>query len=83
MLNFLFLFPGTTPVCEDIGRQFLCYERRIPLHELEERIENISVEIVRNVAHKYIFDRCPVVAAVGPIENLPKYDQIRSFMYRK
>jgi len=30
--------PGSTPVCEDIGRQMLCYSRRIPLHELEARI---------------------------------------------
>lgn len=33
------LFPGSTPICEDIGRQMLCYNRRIPLPELEARIE--------------------------------------------
>lgn len=33
-------FPaGSTPICEDIGRQMLCYSRRIPLHELEARID--------------------------------------------
>lgn len=31
--------PGSTPICEDIGRQMLCYSRRIPLHELEARID--------------------------------------------
>ena len=30
---------GSTPICEDIGRQMLCYNRRIPLHELEARID--------------------------------------------
>lgn len=30
---------GSTPICEDIGRQMLCYGRRIPLHELEARID--------------------------------------------
>lgn len=30
---------GSTPICEDIGRQMLCYSRRIPLHELEARID--------------------------------------------
>ena len=30
---------GTTAICEDIGRQMLCYGRRIPPHELEARID--------------------------------------------
>lgn len=37
--SMLLQLDGTTPVCEDIGRQMLCYNRRIPLHELESRIE--------------------------------------------
>lgn len=37
--NMLLQLDGTTPSCEDIGRQLLCYDRRIPLHELEARIE--------------------------------------------
>ena len=37
--NMLLQLDGTTPVCEDIGRQMLCYNRRIPVHELEARIE--------------------------------------------
>lgn len=37
--NLLLQLDGTTPVCEDIGRQMLCYGRRIPLHELDARIE--------------------------------------------
>lgn len=30
---------GSTPICEDIGRQMLCYNRRIPIPELEARID--------------------------------------------
>lgn len=37
--NLLLQLDGTTPVCEDIGRQMLCYGRRIPLAELDQRIE--------------------------------------------
>jgi hypothetical protein len=37
--SMLLQLDGTTPVCEDIGRQMLCYNRRIPLHELESRIQ--------------------------------------------
>jgi len=62
-------------------RNYLCYNRRIPLHELEQRIDAVSVGNVRDVAMKYIYDRCPAVAAVGPVENLPDYNRIRSSMY--
>lgn len=71
---------GTTPICEDIGRQILCYGRRIPLHELEARINNVTAENVRNVCTKYFINRNPAIAAVGPIENLPAYDEIRNKM---
>lgn len=30
---------------------------------------------------KYIYDQCPVIAAVGPVENLPDYNYIRGAMY--
>ncbi|XP_046400190.1 mitochondrial-processing peptidase subunit beta [Ischnura elegans] len=79
--NLLLQLDGTTPVCEDIGRQMLCYGRRIPLHEMERRIDSVNAQLVRDVAMKYIYDRCPAVAAVGPVENLPDYNRIRSSMY--
>ncbi|XP_075230029.1 ubiquinol-cytochrome c reductase core protein 1 [Lycorma delicatula] len=79
--NMLLQLDGTTPVCEDIGRQILCYGRRIPLNELEARIDSVTPEQVRDVCTKYIYDQCPAVAAVGPVEQLPDYNRIRSSMY--
>lgn len=79
--NMLLQLDGTTPVCEDIGRQMLCYNRRIPIHELDARIDSVTVNNVREVCHKYIYDRCPAVAAVGPTEGLPDYTRIRASMY--
>jgi processing peptidase subunit beta len=80
--NLLLQLDGTTPICEDIGRQMLCYGRRVPLHELEARIDAVSAQTVRDIAQKYIYDRCPVVAAVGPIEGLTDYNRIRGQMYQ-
>ena len=40
--NMLLQLDGSTPICEEIGRQLLVYNRRLPLHELEERIEVIN-----------------------------------------
>jgi mitochondrial-processing peptidase subunit beta len=45
--NMLLQLDGTTPICEDIGRQMLCYNRRIPLHELEKRID-VSTSFVQH-----------------------------------
>ena len=112
--NMLLQLDGTTPICEDVGRQMLCYGRRIPQHELEARInvsfsyfyskwptfsinrvyfkyinnylfsifmQSVDAQLVRDTCYKYIYDRCPVIAAVGPTENLPDYNRIRSGMY--
>ena len=113
--NMLLQLDGTTPVCEDVGRQMLCYGRRIPQHELEARIDvrfsleylvilfeghlshqmsiwqgvnvflfflqAVNAQLVRDTCYKYIYDRCPVIAAVGPTENMPDYNRIRSGMY--
>lgn len=45
--NMFLQLDTTTQVCEDIGRQLLCYNRRIPPHELEARINvNINIPIL-------------------------------------
>ncbi|NIG60805.1 cytochrome b-c1 complex subunit 1, mitochondrial-like [Pontoporia blainvillei] len=72
---------GTTPVCEDIGRSLLTYGRRIPLAEWESRIAEVDASVVREVCSKYFYDQCPAVAGLGPIEQLPDYNRIRSGMF--
>ena len=79
--NMLLQLDGTTPICEDIGRQILCYGRRIPLPEMEARIEAINAKTVKDVCYQYIYDRCPAVVGVGPTEAFPDYSAIRSGMY--
>ncbi|XP_051890000.1 mitochondrial-processing peptidase subunit beta [Pristis pectinata] len=79
--NMLLQLDGSTPICEDIGRQMLCYNRRIPLPELEARIEAVDAKTVRDVCNRYIYDMAPAVAAIGPVEQLPDYKKICSAMY--
>uniref|UniRef100_A0A8C2H363 Mitochondrial-processing peptidase subunit beta n=1 Tax=Cyprinus carpio TaxID=7962 RepID=A0A8C2H363_CYPCA len=63
--NMLLHLDGSTPICEDIGRQMLCYSRRIPLHELEARIDAIDATTIKDVCMKYIHNKAPAIAAVG------------------
>ncbi|KAM6980234.1 cytochrome b-c1 complex subunit 1, mitochondrial [Aplochiton taeniatus] len=72
---------GTTPICDDIGRHVLNYGRRIPLAEWDARIDAVTPKLVRDVCSKYIYDKCPAVSAVGPVEQLPDYNRMRSAMY--
>lgn len=79
--NMLLQLDGTTPICEDIGRQFLCYNRRVPIHELEARLDSVTAKDVQDVLMKYVYDKCPAVAAVGPVEGLTDYNRLRSALY--
>lgn len=47
----------------------LCYGRRIPLPELEARIDSISAKTIRDVCTRYIYDKCPAVAGVGKLHR--------------
>jgi len=79
--NMMLMLDGSTPICEDIGRQMLCYGRRVPLSELEARINSVTAQDVRDVCMKYIYDKCPAISAVGPCEALPDYNRVRGGMY--
>ncbi|XP_019360504.1 PREDICTED: cytochrome b-c1 complex subunit 1, mitochondrial [Gavialis gangeticus] len=72
---------GTTPICENIGSHLLNYGRRIPLAEWDAKIAAVDAATLSEVCSKYIYDKCPAVAAVGPVEQLPDYNRIRSSMY--
>uniref|UniRef100_A0A0E9WVS6 Peptidase M16 C-terminal domain-containing protein n=1 Tax=Anguilla anguilla TaxID=7936 RepID=A0A0E9WVS6_ANGAN len=72
---------GTTPLCEDIARHILTFGRRVSLAEWNAMIDSVTAKVVRDVCSKYLYDKCPAVAAVGPVEQLPDYNRMRSAMY--
>uniref|UniRef100_A0A8D2L5A4 Cytochrome b-c1 complex subunit 1, mitochondrial n=2 Tax=Varanus komodoensis TaxID=61221 RepID=A0A8D2L5A4_VARKO len=72
---------GTTPACETIGSHVLNYGRRISLAEWDARLSEIDARMVLDVCNKYIYDKCPAVSAIGPIEQLPDYVRVRSSMH--
>lgn len=72
---------GTKAASDELGRQVICYGRRMPMRELENRIAAVKPSDLSRAAERYIYDRDPVVAGYGPIEGLPDYNRLRGKMW--
>lgn len=76
--SLLLSLDGTTPICEDIGRQLLTYGRRYSWQELHRMVDAVDAATVRRVASDYLYDRDPAVVALGPVGIFPDYNRIRA-----
>lgn len=54
-------------ICDELGRQMLFYGRRIHPSEQVARLNAVTCEDVKKVAHKYMWDKEHALAMVGPI----------------
>lgn len=61
-------------VCEEIGRQFLTYDRRVPLAELLARVDAVSPEDLRATARAFLGGRAHAMAAYGAVDKLRPFD---------
>jgi predicted Zn-dependent peptidase len=59
-----------------LARQILLFGRHIPVKELAERIDSISVGEIRKLAEDIITGSRPTVAAVGPLDGLMSDDKL-------
>jgi hypothetical protein len=95
-----------------IYRQLLVYKRRMPVHELDERIDvsslsaalialifscrlqkqkniffdilkAVTANVIRNVGMKYIYDKCPAIAAVGKLTSNAQISYFVQFVVQK
>ncbi|TFK24390.1 hypothetical protein FA15DRAFT_641140 [Coprinopsis marcescibilis] len=71
---------GTTAVAEDIGRQLVTTGRRLTPQQTEAAIDAVTVDEIKRVAQKYLWDKDFALAATGSIEGLLDYNRIRSDM---
>eukprot|EP00929_Paragymnodinium_shiwhaense_P118773 TRINITY_DN90692_c0_g1_i1.p1 TRINITY_DN90692_c0_g1~~TRINITY_DN90692_c0_g1_i1.p1 ORF type:complete len:502 (-),score=118.83 TRINITY_DN90692_c0_g1_i1:357-1862(-) len=68
---------STTAIAEDIGRQLLVYGRRLPIAELNARIDAVDAATVRRVASQYLSNADIAMTALGPLEKLPPLTELR------
>lgn len=71
---------GSTASAEDIGRQLVTSGCRLTPRDIETAIDAVSVEDIKRVAQKYLWDKDIALAAVGSIEGLLDYNRIRADM---
>jgi predicted Zn-dependent peptidase len=59
-----------------LARQILLFGRHIPVVELAERIDAITVEEIRKLAEDIITGSRPTLAAVGPLDGLMSAEKV-------
>ena len=64
----------------------LCYGRRIPLEEMNERIDSLTPKQIRDVITHYALDKSqikPVVVGVGPVADMMTADDAKQLIQAK
>jgi predicted Zn-dependent peptidase len=61
-------------VSEDLARQLLCFGRRVPVEEVVARIDAVDTGAVRRLGRRLLRGNGLTLAAVGPLEELPRVD---------
>jgi predicted Zn-dependent peptidase len=59
---------------EQIAAHLLAYGRVVPISEIREKLEAVSVDDVRRFGEKLMVSVRPAIAAVGPVRELENYE---------
>uniref|UniRef100_A0A7S1N5U7 Mitochondrial-processing peptidase subunit beta n=1 Tax=Eutreptiella gymnastica TaxID=73025 RepID=A0A7S1N5U7_9EUGL len=73
---------GTTATADHIGRQVVSHGYSQPLGAFFEELDAITKDDLVAVAHEYIYDKDPVVSAIGNLDNIPEYDVMRRLTFK-
>merc|ERR550532_2197289 len=81
--NLMLQLDGYQQICEEIGRQMLCYGRRVPLSEMTRRIDLLTPQQIRDVIYHYALNVNhikPVVVGVGPVSDMMSADDAKTII---
>jgi processing peptidase subunit alpha len=65
-------------ILEDMGKQMLCYGKRLTAEEVCSQIEKVSAKDIEKVASQMLKTQL-TYAAYGEVHALPRYDQVANF----
>jgi len=61
---------------EDLARQLLIFDRRIPQEETIAEIDAVDAKAIKRVGTRLLAGAKPTLTALGPIKNLPSLDTV-------
>ena len=61
-------------VSEELARQLLCFNRRVPAEEIIAKIDAVDTAGVRRLGQELLEAGAVTLAAVGPLTDLPEVD---------
>ena len=61
-------------VCEDLARQLLCFDRRVPTEEVVAKIDAVDTAAITRLGRSLLSGDGLTLAAVGPLKALPEID---------
>jgi hypothetical protein len=65
---------------EELARQLLIFNRRIPPEEIIAKIDAVDIAAIRRVGRRLLTGGGPTLAAIGPLGRLPSLDAIRGYL---
>ncbi|KAI2810969.1 mitochondrial processing peptidase beta subunit [Blomia tropicalis] len=71
---------GSVNNAHSIASEIFRFGRRLTLEEWQSKISQVNSSNIHQVCEEHIWDRCPAVSAIGPVENFPNYEEIRMKM---
>lgn len=74
-------YSGIESSCIDLAVQTLFTCSRRTMEDYCNQLSLITPSTIKDLAFRWIYDKCPVVAGVGPTEGLPEYNRTRAGMY--
>lgn len=80
--NMLMSLESSSSVAEVLARQHLIYNRIIPIAEMVERIEKVTLDDIQNVAQT-VFNTTPTYTLLGDIDNYMAYDELQECLRKQ
>lgn len=70
---------SSTSTSEILARQMLLFNRVIPIAEMVEKIDNVTLDEVQKIARR-VFASKPTYAIMGAIDNHPSYEELQNLI---